>query len=60
MTVSVHQASILLLFNSSETLSMDSIRHATGIPDIELRRHLLSLCTPKLRILKKKSKGKVL
>src|SRR5690554_6363692 len=34
------------------------ILQATQIHEIELRRHLLSLCTPKHRILVKASKGK--
>lgn len=49
---------ILMLFNESATLSLDSIRSATNIAEGELRRHLLSLCTPKLKVLKKLSKGK--
>jgi cullin 3 len=49
---------ILLLFNDTDTLSLRQIRSQTHIPDQELRRHLISLCTPKNRILKKKSKGR--
>ena len=49
---------ILMLFNESATLSLDAIRSATNIAEGELRRHLLSLCTPKLKVLKKLSKGK--
>ena len=47
-----------MLFNDNITLSLESIRNATNISENELRRHLLSLCTPKLKILKKASKGK--
>ncbi len=48
-----------MLFNDKISLSLDQIRCALGdIPESELRRHLLSLCTPKLRILKKSSIGK--
>ena len=47
-----------MLFNDNITLSLESIRNATNISESELRRHLLSLCTPKLKILKKFSKGK--
>jgi Cullin family len=47
-----------MLFNDSATLSLDAIRSATNIAEGELRRHLLSLCTPKLKVLKKLSKGK--
>jgi cullin 3 len=59
LNVTTYQAAMLDLFNSSTTLSLDEIRAGTGIPEAELRRHLLSLCTPKLRILGKSSKEKV-
>ena len=49
-----------MLFNDNLTLSLDAIRSATEIPEQEFKRHLLSLCTPKLKILKKHSKGKVI
>jgi cullin 3 len=49
---------ILLLFNNKDVLTLGQIRSETHIPDQELRRHLISLCTPKHRILKKGSKGK--
>ena len=49
-----------MLFNDRATLSLDQIRAGVGaVPESELRRHLLSLCTPKLRILRKSSTGKV-
>ena len=35
------------------------IKAVSRIPEPEIRRHLLSLCTHKIRILKKSSKGKV-
>jgi len=51
---------ILMLFNDRASLSLDQIRAGVGaVPESELRRHLLSLCTPKLRILRKSSTGKV-
>lgn len=50
---------ILLLFNDRETIGLEDIRTATEIPEAEFKRHLLSLCTPKLKILRKHSKGKV-
>lgn len=60
LNVSVYQMCILLQFNDAATLSLDAIRGgATDIPELEFKRHLLSLCTPKLKILKKHSKGKV-
>lgn len=59
MVVSIYQMVILNLFNESTTLSLDAIRRASGITqELDLRRHLLSLCTPKLKVLRKLSKGK--
>jgi cullin 3 len=58
LCVSTYQMCILLLFNETDTLSLGQIRSQTHIPDQELRRHLISLCTPKNRILKKASKGR--
>lgn len=58
LCVSTYQMCILLLFNNADTLTLGQIRSQTHIPDQELRRHLISLCTPKNRILKKGSKGK--
>ena len=56
--VSTYQMCILLLFNDVDVLTYEQIRSRTQIPDSELRRHLISLCTPKNRILKKGSKVK--
>lgn len=47
-----------MMFNEKETFTLEELRNAAGIQEVELRRHLLSLCTPKLRILHKSSKGK--
>lgn len=58
LNVSTYQMCILMLFNEADTFSLDAIRQATQIHEPELRRHLLSLCTPKHRILNKASKGK--
>lgn len=58
LCVSTYQMCILLLFNNTDTLTLGQIRSETHIPDQELRRHLISLCTPKHRILRKGSKGK--
>lgn len=63
--VSTYQMCILMMFNEansfggSPTLSMAKIRDTLQISEPELTRHLLSLCTPKYRILLKSSKGKV-
>ena len=64
LSVSTYQMCMLMLFNEVDseggapTLSLPHIRDSLQIPEPELKRHLLSLCTPKCRILKK-SKGKV-
>jgi cullin 3 len=58
LCVSTYQMCILLLFNDADTLTLGQIRTKTQIPDSELRRHLISLSTPKHRILKKGSKGR--
>jgi cullin 3 len=57
--VSLYQLCILMQFNDHATLTLDALRGACEIPEQEFKRHLLSLCTPKLKILKKHSKGKV-
>ncbi len=61
-TVSVYQAIILMLFNDcsvdKEELSLQDLRIGSAIPETELRRHLLSMCTPKLKLLLKSSKSK--
>jgi len=58
LCMSTYQMCILLLFNDKDTLTLGQIRTQTHIPDQELRRHLISLCTPKHRILRKGSKGR--
>lgn len=56
LSVSTYQMCILMLFNKTDTLCLEEIRHATQVPEQELRRHIMSLCTPKHKILKKSSK----
>jgi cullin 3 len=59
LIVSLYQMAILMRFNENPTQSLTSIRESTGIEsELELRRHLLSLATPKLRVLTKSSKGR--
>lgn len=58
LLVSTYQMCILMLFNNSDSLTLRQIRTQTQIPDSELRRHLISLCTPKHRILRKGNKGR--
>jgi cullin 3 len=49
---------ILMLFNERPSWSYREMKSATGIETTDLKRHLISLCTPKFRILLKSSKGK--
>lgn len=58
LTVTTYQMCILMLFNGNTKLTLGHIVLETNIPDLELRRHLISLTTPKHRILRKGSKGK--
>jgi len=58
LSVTTYQMCILVLFNTRDSLTLKQIRDETNIPEDELRRHLVSLCTPKHRILRKGSKGK--
>eukprot|EP00979_Chaetoceros_neogracilis_P019380 scaffold12241_cov308-Chaetoceros_neogracile.AAC.1 len=58
LCVSTYQMCILMLFNENTKLTLGQIASETNIPDLELRRHLISLCTPKHRVLRKGSKGK--
>jgi cullin 3 len=63
--VSTYQMCMLMMFNETDarggspTLSLTQIRDTLQISEPELLRHLLSLCTPKYRVLLKSSKGKV-
>lgn len=58
LSVSTYQMCILVLFNSKDVLTLAQIRSETNIPEDELRRHLVSLCTSKHRLLRKGSKIK--
>ena len=58
LCVSTYQMVILMLYNDTEELTLGQIRTMTHIPDSELRRQLISLCTPRNKILIKGSKGK--
>lgn len=61
LTVSVLQASVLMQFNDKNSVSLPLLRAALGgdsVGDAELRRHVLSLCIGKTKILNKASKGK--
>ncbi|TMW55581.1 hypothetical protein Poli38472_010463 [Pythium oligandrum] len=58
LNVSTYQAIILMLFNQRPTWSFKDIAELTRIEKSDLKRHLISLCTPKFKILIKSSKGK--
>jgi len=59
--VSSLQMCILYLFNDKSSFSLADIREKCQVSDeVELKRHLLSLCTPKAKILLKSSKGKAM
>lgn len=58
LIVSTYQMCIIMLFNEESELTLGQIASKTNIPDLELQRHLISLCTPKYRILRKSSKGR--
>ncbi len=60
LTVSTYQMVILVLYNSAERFSFAQIHNQTGIPEQELKRHLLSLAVPKskFQVLIKEPKGK--
>ncbi|KAF0696286.1 Aste57867_12984 [Aphanomyces stellatus] len=58
LTVSTYQMVILMLFNDKTVWVYREVQEKTGIDHVELKRHLISLCTPKFRILIKSSKGK--
>lgn len=57
LNVTTFQMAILCLFNRVDSMTVGEIRNATNIPDPELERHLLSLCTPKLPILNVQVQG---
>lgn len=60
LIVTTYQMCILMLFNTSEKRTLKEIKIATNIPDDQLCRHLISLCTPKHRVLRKASKGRTI
>lgn len=56
--LSLFQSFVLLLFNETDTMSLEEIRIATNIEDGELRRTLQSLACGKARVLTKDPKGR--
>jgi cullin 3 len=60
LVVSTYQACLLELFNDSATVTFGRMLSETGIPEDQLKRHLISLCTPVARVLIKGKKGKVI
>lgn len=60
LVVSTYQACILELFNDADTVTFGRMLSETAIPEDQLKRHLISLCTPVARILLKSKKGKAI
>uniref|UniRef100_A0AAV1TSZ1 Cullin family profile domain-containing protein n=1 Tax=Peronospora matthiolae TaxID=2874970 RepID=A0AAV1TSZ1_9STRA len=58
LNVSTYQAVILMLFNQRSQWRFKELVECTRIDAKDLKRHLISLCTPKYKILIKSSKGK--
>lgn len=60
LTVSTFQLCILMMFNAADgdELTFKALLDGTNIPVDEMKRHLLSLTTPKQRIIIKTKKGK--
>lgn len=58
LLVTTYQMCILLLFNQTDTFTYDAILQNTQIPEKELRRQLLSLAHPKVRVLRKSPNSK--
>ena len=53
LQVHTYQMCILVLYNSATSYTFQQIREMTSIPEAELRRHLLSLAHPKVKVLAK-------
>lgn len=57
--VSTYQMIILMMFATENTVTLKEMEESSNIKDTaELKRHVLSLCTPKAKLLIKSSKGK--
>lgn len=56
--VSTPAMCILMLFNDRDWMTYSEISDATGIPDVELKRHLQSLSLAKYRVLVKEPREK--
>lgn len=54
LVVHTYQMLILMMFNTKREYTFAEIKKLTKIPDGELRRHLISLAQPKVRVLRKK------
>jgi len=58
VNVSTYQMCILLLFNTTDTMSYEDIEKATSIPVADLKRALQSLACAKFKVLTKEPKGR--
>lgn len=60
LNVSLYQVLILYMFNERNAVSYgDIIALFPNVPELEIKRHLLSLLNPKIKILQKLGPGKV-
>jgi len=50
--VSIAQATVLMIFNTQDNISFDSIQSMVGMQREDLHRVLKSLCSPKVRVLR--------
>lgn len=53
LQVHTYQMCILALYNTAASFTFRQIREMTAIPEAELRRHLISLAHPKVKVLAK-------
>lgn len=58
LNLSLYQTIIMVLFNDSDEISYKDIEQATGIPEQDLKRTLLSLACGRVRILQKRPKSR--
>jgi cullin 1 len=57
LIVSTLQATVLLLFNTQETLTFEEMQEALNVPAEELKRSVLSLCVGKYKVMTKTGEG---
>lgn len=60
LTVNPYQTTILLLFNQHDVLTVNQIKEATRLSDKTLKAQLIMFFNPKMKLLNKTSRGKVI